>query len=171
MWHYVRIGSLSTTRYPKQSAGSFDISCFIGPDFQFDPVLQLKGQLGHKLVEYPTPTLLEERSSMSRRLHLVGSQRCRLMQYEILSECSNTAFKRRPKWVSEEKRTDNDSGNHERCGRTSSQRWRWQSELFARQTHTIGDFFTSAGKGKFSNSPNFLYGTLSSYISGCNNLF
>ena len=56
LWHYVRIGSLSTTRYPKQGAGSFEISCFIGPDFQFDPVLQLKGQLGHKLVEYLLPT-------------------------------------------------------------------------------------------------------------------
>ena len=62
------------------SEDCFD-SDFIRPDFQFDPVLQLKGQLGHKLVEYPTSTHLE-RPSMSRRLRLLRVTEMQ-MQHEM----------------------------------------------------------------------------------------
>ena len=59
--------SLSIASHPPPEEGGHPQGCnknmasedcfysdFIRPDFQFDPVLQLKGQLGHKLVEYPT---------------------------------------------------------------------------------------------------------------------
>ena len=76
--------SLSIASHPPPEEGGHPQGCnknlasedcfdsdFIRPDFQFDPVLQLKGQLGHKLVEYPTydlPSYSQRPSTLSRRL-------------------------------------------------------------------------------------------------------